>query len=77
MPMMRIKDGFGRIGRGTMAIRGLDSWLTIPPEEVDWVELAEKFMKREERYLDADERKSEAYYIIDGLLTIMEDEGII
>ena len=58
-----------------MKIRGLDQYLTSPPEGPDFIEEAEKILK-----LIGDEPQdrfeADVAWIIEGLLQIIEDEGL-
>lgn len=58
-----------------MSIMGLDKWLTTPPEEPDWIEEAEKMLKRlnmKER--EWSELESDVHAILSGLLDYIDNE---
>lgn len=50
-------------------LSGLDNWLTSPPEEPDWLEIAEKYLKRE----PANEDEGQMHALIEGLLEYLDE----
>lgn len=56
-----------------MGISGLDSWLTTPPEQEDWIEIAEKIS---DSWQSQNEREATMIACIDGLLEILDNEGV-
>ena len=58
-----------------MKIEGLDRYLTTPPEEPDYVEEAEKLIALVGDPQDSFE--ADVVWVLEGLLQILEDEGVL
>jgi len=59
-----------------MHIDGIDNWLTSPPDQTDWVEEGEKFLKQKKSLFMQPRNQEQAYMwsLIEGLVGFIKEE---